>query len=155
MRMIGLMTSAFLLAPGIAAACPDIALDGAGMSYTAAELYTPKTFGVIAGGNYDLDNCKIRTPNGDVPTGFVAAAPDFELWFESNGQYDLEFRIDSECDSVLLINTAAGNFYFDDDDNGNLDAKIRLSAPSQGLYDIWIGTLGPSTCNAQLTIESF
>lgn len=155
MRMIGFVTSVFLLAPAVAVACPDVALEGAGMSYSAADLYSPKTFSVIAGGNIDLDLCKIKTPTGETPTGYVAAAPDFELWFESNGQYDLEFRIDSECDSVLLINTAAGNFHYDDDDNDNLDAKIRLSAPSQGLYDIWIGTIGSSTCNAQLTIESF
>jgi hypothetical protein len=69
--------------------------------------------------------------------------------------YSLEFRVDSDCDSVLLINTGAMNYYFDDDDNGNFDPKIRLTRPSEGWYDVWIGTYNGSECTAVLTLETF
>jgi len=45
---------------------------------------------------------------------------------------------------------------YDDDDNGNLDPKIRLTNPAaNGIYDIWIGTYNGATCDAQLIIETF
>jgi len=156
MRLI--LAALFVALFSVAAkACPEIRLSGQELDYSSADLYQPHSFKVIAGGNINLDNCRIRAnnPPPTYATGFVVAAPDFELYYRHQRGYELEFRVVSDCDSVLLINTGAANWYFDDDDNGNLDARIRLSAPSSGWYDIWIGTYDPSTCNATLTLETF
>ncbi len=156
MRLIlaALIVAVFSVA---AKACPEIRLSGQELDYSASELYQPQSFKVVAGGQENLERCNIRSnnPPPSYASGYVAAAPDFELYYRHERGYALEFRVVSDCDSVLLINTGAANWYFDDDDNGNLDAKIRLTAPSSGWYDIWIGTYDPSTCNATLTLETF
>jgi hypothetical protein len=64
-------------------------------------------------------------------------------------------RVVSECDAALLINTASANWYYDDDDNGDLDPKIVLTRPANGRIDIWIGTYDGEFCNAQLQLETF
>ncbi|MEM9010290.1 MAG: hypothetical protein AAGE18_03630 [Pseudomonadota bacterium] len=151
-RLLGALAvlGAMMLSAGAVQACPDWRLAGQELYYSGDELYTPRYHGVVAGGNVDLRKC--RTAQGAV--GFVAAAPDFELYFSGSRNYTLELRVVSECDSVLLINTGNANWYFDDDDNGNLDAMIRLTRPSEGWYDIWIGALDRN-CNARLELETF
>ena len=67
----------------------------------------------------------------------------------------MEFRLDSKCDTILLINDTSGAWHHDDDSNGNLNAKIRLPKARDGIYDIWAGTLSADTCDATLTIETF
>lgn len=133
--------------------CPDVSLGGTLLAYTSGELYLTRTHKVMAGGSLDLAQCGAESISG---MGYVEAAPDFELDYThdpANG--DLEFRLDSECDSVLLVNDPLGIWYFDDDSNGNQDAKIRLGNPVSGNYDLWIGSLSASGCSAQLTLESF
>jgi len=144
---------ALALTMGVAEACPDYQLSGRELYYSAAELYQAKAFGVIAGGTQNLEKC--RFPGLGTPTGYVAPAPDFELFYSKTQGYALEIRILSECDSVLLINTANGNWYYDDDDAGAGDARIHLNHPSEGWYDIWIGTYGAANCDAQMILESF
>lgn len=61
----------------------------------------------------------------------------------------------SRCDSALLINTASGSWYYDDDDNGNLDPRIVLTRPLDGQIDIWVGTYDGDFCDAQLRMETF
>jgi len=41
--------------------------------------------------------------------------------------YDLEIQVNSSCDATLLVNSANGIWYFDDDSNGNLDPMLRIS----------------------------
>jgi hypothetical protein len=133
--------------------CPDVSLVGAALTYTSDELFLTKTHKVVAGGSLDLAQCGAESISG---FGYVEAAADFDLDYlhdPTNG--DLEFRVDSQCDSVLLINDPQGIWYFDDDSNGNQDAKIRLGNPVSGNYDIWIGSLSAGGCSAQLTLESF
>ena len=82
--------------------------------------------------------------------------PDYKLEFSGNSAgRELEFRLDSACDTVLLLNDTNGTWHHDDDSNGNLDAKIRLPKASNGVYDIWVGTLNADNCDATLTIETF
>ena len=64
-------------------------------------------------------------------------------------------KVVSECDSVLLVNTGAMNWYYDDDDNGNLDALITLTRPSNGWLDVWVGTHDGEVCDAVLSLETF
>ncbi len=151
-----LLVLAFLLVPGVALACPQVNLNGVELRYSGGELWDAKYFDVVAGGTENLERCNIRTGTGERAVGWVAPAPDFELYF-TGGNYSLEFRVVGApgCDTVLLINTANENWYFDDDDFGDGDAKIRLTRPSEGWYDIWIGTYDPGNCNSRLTIETF
>ncbi len=142
-----------------AAACPDYTLWGEQYEVSAKELYAPKEVSVVAGGNFNLQKCGIRARNwtGAMP-GFVIDKPDFSISVKGLSGFQLEFRVVSECDSTLLINTAGANWYFDDDDNEESpgDPKIRLTRPSgDGVYDIWIGTYDGQQCNARLVLESF
>ncbi|WP_316014716.1 hypothetical protein [Roseobacter sp. HKCCA0434] len=156
MKKTLLAAAAFLLSAGAAHACPNWQLDSpADISGTASYFYSPRTYNVLAGGDRNLNACGIRNRTDGVPTGFVAATPDFELYFQKDRNYALEFRTIGNCDTVLLINTGGGNWYYDDDDNGGGGAKIRLTNPSAGVYDIWIGTYGSQLCDAQLQIETF
>jgi hypothetical protein len=67
----------------------------------------------------------------------------------------LAVSVNSQCDSTLLIMTGAENWFYNDDDNGNLDARIVLTRPSNGLYDIWVGTYDGDHCDATLTFRTF
>jgi hypothetical protein len=135
--------------PGAALACPDVAQSGYGLSYSSDEAYTPRGHDVMAGGVRNLVNCI----NG--AAGFAAAAPDFELNFYGNGaRRDLEFRVVGDCDTVLLVNDATGQWFFNDDDM-DVNPRIRIAAAPEGLYDIWVGTYGPDLCRAQLIVETF
>lgn len=141
-----------------ASACPDYNLWGNQVyEMTGSQLYTPRALNVRAGGNINLERCRIRSLNWDgAMPGYVIEAPDFSITVSGLSGYQLEFRTVSSCDTVLLINTAGANWYFDDDSNGNADAKIRLARPSgDGIYDIWVGTYDGSVCNAQLIVETF
>lgn len=155
-----ILTLALMLLPAAAyAACPQWQYDASSVIYySGADLWTPKAHSVVAGGTNDstpLDRCGIRSLNGPpAPVGYVAPAPDFELQFTANG-YQLELRTVGNCDTTLLINTGGGNWYFDDDDNGGSGARIRLTRPSSGVYDIWVGTYDYENCDAQLQLESF
>ena len=147
--------------PAAALACPDAGLWGKERyEVSASDLYAPKEATVIAGGDIDLRSCRnIRPQNWSGPiTGHVIREPDFSITVRGLDGYQIEFRTVSACDSVLLINTAAGNWYFDDDDNTQSagDALIRLTRPSgDGIYDIWVGTFDGAECEAKIVLETF
>ena len=134
-----------------AATCPDFNLAGRDLFYSSDDLYSPQTFEVVAGGPVDLGLCS------ELPgQGYVMDAPDFKLNFSGNSAArELEIRVDSNCDSILLLNDTSGTWHHDDDSNGSLDAKIRLPKAVNGVYDIWVGTLTTDTCDATLTLETF
>lgn len=134
--------------------CPNYNLLGAEGTFSANELYAPKSFSVTAGGDLRLQRCKLpfKSDRGD---GYVTERPDFSIGVHGLRGYSLEFRVDSECDAVLVVNTGETNWYYDDDDNGNLDPKITLTRPSEGIYDIWVGTTDGETCEGTLTMETF
>jgi len=138
--------------PAIASAqaCPSYANSGSPLNYTAESVLGPQASSVIAGGNLDLGAC------GSVPgMGYVVQNPDFTMQYNDLGMgRALEIRAEGDCDTVLLVNAANGQWYFNDDTNG-LNPAIRMSGAPSGQYDIWVGTLGPATCNARLVVESF
>jgi hypothetical protein len=57
----------------------------------------------------------------------------------------------------LLINTAEGSWFFDDDSNGNFDPLLELSSAGllDGRVDVWVGTFDGQYCNATLSLETF
>ncbi|OUD11042.1 hypothetical protein BVC71_04110 [Marivivens niveibacter] len=139
-----------------AQACPDYNLSP-GESYRAsgADLYQQRFFDVIAGGQNYIWNCPNVRPGTDTGAGFFPSAPDFSFDLAKMGRYELVISVVSECDAALLINTASANWYYDDDDNGNLDPRIVLTRPNDGRIDMWIGTYDGEYCNARLELETF
>lgn len=149
----------FALFGSAAAACPDYTLWG-NEQYTTSgpELRSPIRLYVFAGGDQDLNRCNInwRNHNGQA-LGSVIQAPDFSITINQLSDYELEFRIQSNCDTVLAVNTAAKNWYYDDDDGNDMNGKIRFTNPAaNGIYDVWIGTYDGMACDdAQLIIQTF
>ena len=146
------LAAVFTLAlPAVAsAACPSYAVSGAPLAYDAEQVWTAQSTQVVAGGDIDLGQC------GDMPgNGYVVENPDFTLQYDDLGMgRALELRVSASCDTVLLVNTASGEWLFNDDTNGS-DPAIRIPAAPSGQYDIWVGTFGPETCDAELSVESF
>ena len=140
-----------LVAPVAAsAACPSYAEHGAPLSYTAETVWVPQSTTVIAGGDQDLSTC------AEVPgAGYVIENPDFTLSYDDLGMgRALEFRVTGACDTVLLVNSATGEWAFNDDTN-EMHPVVRINNAPSGQYDLWVGTFGPDTCEATLTVESF
>jgi len=135
--------------PMAAQACPDYSLNGAGLNYSSDQAYTPRAHPVTAGGPVNLAGC----PQPGV--GHVAVAPDFTMQFSGNGMgRALEFRVEGSCDTVLLVNDARANWYFNDDDT-SMNPRIRIATAPEGIYDIWIGTYDSNLCSARLIVETF
>lgn len=146
--------TAVFTAPTVASACPQLGLDAdVVLEYSARDLSDGKSFRVLAGGDRDLDHCSSLHGAGDA-TGFVGENPDIEVYLSRVTGYSLDIRVVAECDSVLLVNTGNGNWFFDDDDGRGDDPRITLSRPSEGLYDIWVGTYGDDTCKARLYLAT-
>jgi len=139
-----------------AVACPDFN-QRAVESYSASgsSFRSPKSFNVVAGGDNYIWNCRNVRPNTDQGAGYFTSPPDFS--FNLTGMQGLRLVISaiSQCDSALLINTGSATWYYDDDDNGNLDPKIVLTRPANGRIDIWMGTYDGAYCDARLTLETF
>ncbi|WP_316014717.1 hypothetical protein [Roseobacter sp. HKCCA0434] len=145
-----LVAAGLMLAAGAAHACPNYALNGATINASGSYLYQPRSYDVIAGGGANLAGCLGFS-------GFVQSAPDFTLYYDRNGNYDLEIRVVSNCDAVLLVNGPNGRYFYDDDSNASsyLDPRLYFSGGGSGIYDIWVGTIGTSTCSARLELESY
>jgi len=145
---------AFFTLSGAAWACPNYAKSGDMYEFSGYDLYEERRFSVRAGGAYNVQNCAIR-PRSDRGRGFFTETPDFTFRVVGMEGYSLVISVVSECDSALLINTGQANWYYDDDDNGNLDARISLTRPSNGWLDVWVGTHDGSVCDAILSLETF
>lgn len=141
---------------GAAQACPDYSIWGA-ESYRASgsQLRQRQDFRVVAGGENYIWNCRHINPGTDRGAGYFTTQPDFS--FELSGMQGLQLVVSvvSRCDAALLINTASANWYYDDDDNGNLDPRIVLTRPANGIIDIWVGTYDGNYCDAVLSLETF
>ncbi len=151
MKKILVAALALLATSGIAAACPAWENAGVQTGYTTGQdLYSPNSYNVQAGGNQSLRNC------GWNHTGNVISRPDFEFRIDGMEQYGrLEIRAVASCDTVLLVNDAGGQWYFDDDSYGGLNPAVNLYGARSGTYDIWVGTYGNSICNATLSMETW
>ena len=145
-----------IVAAGGALACPDFTQPAASSyAVTGQQLYTPTAFDVVAGGSHALTACRQIALGSDTGNGYFTQAPDFSFQVSGMAPYQLQLRVDSACDAALLINTASANWYYDDDDNGNLDPMILLTTPVDGRVDVWVGTYDGEFCDARLTLETF
>ncbi len=137
--------------PAFAQQCPDWHQNGVTISTDAETLWSPQRYPLTVGGGLDLSRC------GEVPGfGHVTVAPSFTISYDSrNTGYDLDFRVESQCDTVMLINDAGAGWHYNDDEDGTLNPRLRLAAAPSGIYDVWVGTFGQQTCAATLVMESF
>ena len=133
-----------------AQACPDWRPGGVPITTDAETAWTAQQYPMYAGGSLDLSQCQ------DVPgVGYITTAPNFSLSYDDRGMgRDLEIRVDSQCDTTLLVNSASAEWSFNDDTNGS-NPSLRLPAAISGRYDLWIGTYSNTACQATLYIESF
>ncbi len=143
-------------APTAALACPDYTIWGS-ESYEAsgAQLRQRRDFRVTAGGENYIWNCRGINPGTDRGAGYFTTQPDFSFDLSGMGGLQLVISVVSRCDAALLINTGNRNWYYDDDDNGDLDPRIVLTRPSNGIIDIWVGTYDGKYCDAVLSLETF
>lgn len=139
---------------GSAWACPDQQQMGDTFTLSGPELYSAKTFPVVAGGGNLLLSCsKLRGVAGE--NGHFMTKPDFSLDVSQMQKYELRVSVVSKCDSALLVNTPDNVWFYDDDSNGNMDALLTLNTVPDGWLDIWVGTYDGEYCNATLTLETF
>ncbi len=137
-------------------ACPDYTQWGT-ESYraTGSQLRQRQNFNVVAGGQNYIWNCRHINPQTDRGAGYFTTKPDFSFDLSGMNNVQLVISVVSRCDSALLINTGNVNWFYDDDDNGNLDPRIVLTRPSNGIIDIWVGTYDGAYCDAVLSLETF
>ncbi len=143
--------AAALVAASVTAMAPAVAQNMAAPanfgSFTLNAGFTPDPFvvNVVAGGNIDASGI------GGACRGAISSAPDVEITYNS-GSFPLAIRTSSGSDTTLVVNGADGRWYCDDDSAGSLNAQVFWSRPQSGTYDIWVGTFGGGTANAQLIV---
>lgn len=106
----------------------------------------PYSVDLVAGGSIELNM-------GDCTYGFVAEAPDFDLYYETTGGSDLYIYALSEEDTTLLINTPDRNWICNDDGHSGGNPLIVVPAALGGLYDIWVGSFNGDATGATLYIS--
>ena len=106
----------------------------------------PHLVNLIAGGSIDLASLGF--------VGYVAEAPDFDLFYTPTN-YQLSIYVtEASEDTVLLINDPAGDWYYSDDaDNLGNRPGVLFPHPRAGLYDIWVGTYSGGLSDAVLAIS--
>ena len=128
---------------------PDYSFDPTYGSETLQEdfLPDPYTVDLVAGGSINLDI-------GECTYGYVAEAPDFDLYYETNsGGSDLYIYASSEEDTTLLVNTPDGNWLCNDDGHYDSHPLIVVPKAAEGLYDIWVGSYDGDAAGATLYIS--
>lgn len=144
------------MASAASAGCPDWQDPArAEIHGSAQQFYTRHSYNVVAGGDNNVEYCAVSRQTPERAVGYVAGQPDFEIYYDGLSNYALEISVSGQCDTTLLINTANQNWYFDDDDAGQGNPRIYLTNPSEGWYDVWVGTYGGNLCDAQLHLETF
>lgn len=142
------------LAAGAAQACPDFNQSGPGAALNGAQLTSGVSYEVMAGGDNLVWNCSNVQPGTDQGAGYFTSRPDFTFQLSGMAGRQMVVSVTSACDSALLINTASASWFYDDDDNGNMDPRIVLTQPSDGYLDVWVGTYDGAVCDAVLTLQT-
>jgi hypothetical protein len=106
----------------------------------------PHSVRITAGGS--IDASRIGSPC----SGSVANAPDYEVTYTA-GSLPLYIYAQADSDTTLVVNGPDGQWYCDDDSNGNLNPQVTFNSPRSGTYDIWVGTFGGGTASATLHIS--
>ncbi len=108
-------------------------------SLSAGFLPDPYSVLISAGGTINIRESNL----GRDCIGYVAEAPDFRLQWSGNSSrliFSFVANIPSD-DTTLIINSPNGSWHCNDDAHSNtLNPQVIFHNPSQGQYDIWVGT---------------
>ncbi|MBF9031061.1 trypsin-like serine protease [Rhodobacterales bacterium HKCCE3408] len=110
------------------------------IAITTGFMPDPAWVGVLAGG--DIVPEKIEAADGEPCVGYIADAPDFRVHYTAGDEFPFSLFVESEADTVLVVNAPDGSWHCNDDTNG-LDPAITFEDPQSGQYDIWVGTYAP------------
>lgn len=136
---------------GAAALCPDLQSPDKHLFLSARQLATPKVAEVRAGGTVLLASCAEIPGSGNVPFD-----PSVSVFYTADRKrMDLELRTEGGCDTVLLVRTPSGRWFFDDDNGPERNARLRLSTPPEGRYEIWVGSQENEACASRLALQTF
>ena len=137
-----------IVAAPLAATAQDVSADPTygSVSLDAGFLPDPHTSSVTSGG-------KIQVDAGPCGYGFVANAPDLDLYYSTSGSTDLYVYAEGEGDTTLLINLPNGDWVCDDDSHGGTDPLVVIPSAADGLYDIWVGSYSDASHSATLYIS--
>ncbi len=116
-------------------------------TYGSARLSTgfqpdPYVVNVMSGGRINAASI------GNPCRGFIANAPDFDLYFSGGSSLPLVISVASNADTTLVIRAPDGRWYCDDDSGQGLNPSVRFNNPQSSLYDIWVGTYGNASNQA-------
>jgi len=117
----------------------------------AGQFSTPLSYFVTASGGTALRDCP-----GLAGGGYASMGPQFTLFLSGMEQSSLILSADTSCDSTMLVNSASGQWFFDDDSNGGLNPLVELSGAMavNGRVDVWVGTYGGGTCDGTFTMQA-
>ena len=74
-------------------------------------------------------------------TGYAAVPPDFRMtWSGNSSELRIFFAAHDGGDTTLLVNLPDGSWICNDDATGTVDPMVVLPNPSQGRYDVWVGS---------------
>ncbi|MDX1439417.1 MAG: hypothetical protein R3284_05895 [Rubricoccaceae bacterium] len=106
----------------------------------------PHSTSLTAGGSIEVNK-------GSCSYGYVANAPDVDLYYTSSGGSNLYVYVRGDDDTTLLINTPSGQWVCNDDGLGGSNPVVVLPGADGGLYNIWVGTYGDDLTSATLYIS--
>lgn len=95
----------------------------------------PFTVNMISGGSVSISSFL----TGAECRGYATSAPDYRIRLSGSSSF-IRFFFVGNGDTTLVVNSASGNWYCDDDSFGTLNPSIDLNSPSNGTYDIWVGS---------------
>lgn len=150
MRVFGLGLFGLLVSGTAAMACPAVNLSQGATSFGIDTLAVPQSVSLTAGGDHSLDQCGL----GMLGFGQFRSAPDYSFVVTDEPTSDVVLAVTSDCDATMLVNTADGQWHFNDDGNGNLDPRLSLAAGPAltGQVDVWVGSFAGGDCAASLTL---
>lgn len=141
----------FVCGAAAAQACPSLGAKDKHLYFSTRQLVTPKAAQVRAGGTVLLGQCETLPGVGNIPF-----EPSVSIHYRiDRKRMDLEMRTEGDCDTVLLVHTPSGRWFFDDDNGDGVNARLRIGGPAEGRYEIWVGSAAGHACPSSLTLQTF
>ncbi len=140
--------------------CPDPQLPAPWLTINNTDLSSPLIIQRRAGGDTRLQDCH------ELPGwGWAHGSPHLVLRYDNEGQSGTGRRLrllmedgnnGRTCDTTLLVRDPSGQWWFNDDiSDSNWNARLNIGNAEAGDYQIWIGTWGGNSCDADLIIERY